>query len=1096
MKAMVLASTSVLALGTGAATAQVVTDYGYNFGPSPSTFSIPVGTYLLFGENDQQLIGSVSATLDNNSIVEIGPDDNANVVVNSNSALAIANGNIATTLAADDLDQDEDWGLRILSSQIVFTPATVVSSVTNVLLGQDIDGLEIGNLSVDDNEISATTAVNDATNILEGMPSDLDAPVAGTLTGGNGGGVLSMTLADVHSSIANNQFTVNAGPLSGSNASVADSEVSISNDATTMDGTVSLDGNRIAAIYGGNRAGNSILDPDSVDYAGSAMIGNAQVNTEDGGAGTASASISTSGMTITLALDTFTGTSSAGDNEILADSQGNAVLNRIVFGDGVNVSGANGTAGSSVSDDGATLAASLAADFAIGSAQGNLGSLLNSTIDSPAISTSLSGDLTGGILWVGDNAVQANAAGNQSDNMISADGPVVSASAAIGDYQTNDGTPVLAGIVESIIGASIAGDVVNVADEKGNVAIEGNTTGAAATGNDATSQISLSSVDLSVGSALEAAASADPTGFGIVSASGGAVITHLQSNYGEGEVSANVTASQIGTFIGGNVSDSVVAVDDNTFAANATGNDGSTGIQLSGTDGAGTAAIANMQISAVPVDATLSDNDIGIVLGDLSDGTLSLTSNAMNAIAIGNTGSNAINATGFTVLTLGVNDGDYHGTVGLNSVSSASLALASNQEFRDNVSAAIETDSEIIIAAGNVTDGIVAITGNAMLAAATGNQVGNALLIDAVNLAGANPAQTDLFGALVNMQSNMDGAGVTALVDGQEIGIGLAAASGSTISVSDNSAIAAADGSFAVNQLLVTGTTHAVATTGAAEPAEYSYILQSTQVAAGAGSITADVQNLAMGISGDSDDGSTLAISGNSQIAQARSNVAINAATFGLDPSSDDGGFANLQTSALLTNTQTSDAVVSATVTAGEIGLDITTTTGTNQAVTGNSMQALGVGNASENSTNVAAVNLQGNRTDEMPADFLVLNAQDNSGAISASVTGGQIGIGSTGAPQTITGGVASVLDNSSSARAIGNSSDNRLTLAAVSANVIGGVSNMQVNSASITASVTGMNIGIYTAGATSVNGTVNRNSIRASATGNSAVNVVRRTSY
>src|SRR5690606_6045126 len=114
-------------------------------------------------------------------------------------------------------------------------------------------------------------------------------------------------------------------------------------------------------------------------------------------------------------------------------------LNRIVFGDGVNVSGANGTAGYSVSDDGATLAASLAADFAIGSAQGNLGSLLNSTFDSPAISTSLSGDLTGGILWVGDNAVQANAAGNQSDNMISADGPVVSASAAIGDYQTNGG---------------------------------------------------------------------------------------------------------------------------------------------------------------------------------------------------------------------------------------------------------------------------------------------------------------------------------------------------------------------------------------------------------------------------------------------------------------------------------------------------------------------------------------------------------------------------------------------------------------------------------------------------------------------------------
>src|SRR5690606_16216212 len=143
------------------------------------------------------------------------------------------------------------------------------------------------------------------------------------------------------------------------------------------------------------------------------------------------------------------------------------------------------------------------------------------------------------------------------------------------------------------------------------------------------------------------------------------------------------------------------------------------------------------------------------------------------------------------------------------------------------------------------------------------------------NLAAADPAQADLFGALVNLQSNVDGAAVSALVDGLQIGLGLNTAETSTFSITGNSAVAAADGSYATNQLLVTGTTHAASHTNAAA-GEYSYILQNTQAASANGSVDAIVQGVTVGMTGDEDTGSTLAISGNHQIAQARSNVALN----------------------------------------------------------------------------------------------------------------------------------------------------------------------------------------------------------------------------
>src|SRR5690606_15184868 len=130
-------------------------------------------------------------------------------------------------------------------------------------------------------------------------------------------------------------------------------------------------------------------------------------------------------------------------------------------------------------------------------------------------------------------------------------------------------------------------------------------------------------------------------------------------------------------------------------------------------------------------------------------------------------------------------------------------------------------------------------------------------------------------------------------------------------------------------------------------------------------------------------------------------------------------------------------------------------------SVLNNRVGAQAAGNSSTNSLTLAAVTSNGTG--------YVENSQANSSNISALVLSGQIGIGSSTTPATVTGGVGAVLNNGVSARAFGNSSDNRLNIASVSSNVVGGISNMQVNSGGVSSMVTTTSVGIWTGAASQI---------------------------
>jgi hypothetical protein len=132
-------------------------------------------------------------------------------------------------------------------------------------------------------------------------------------------------------------------------------------------------------------------------------------------------------------------------------------------------------------------------------------------------------------------------------------------------------------------------------------------------------------------------------------------------------------------------------------------------------------------------------------------------------------------------------------------------------------------------------------------------------------------------------------------------------------------------------------------------------------------------------------------------------------------------------------------------------------------------------------------------------ADYAVLNLQDNSGGISASVTGGNIGVGVFDLPsdaEDITGSSLTVLNNQVYANATGNVADNIIGLSNLPGDdATAALTNNQTNTgAGIIASVSGVNIGInagQAGGGSTATNTVSGNSIGASAIGNAARNVI-----
>ncbi len=442
----------------------------------------------------------------------------------------------------------------------------------------------------------------------------------------------------------------------------------------------------------------------------------------------------------------------------------------------------------------------------------------------------------------------------------------------------------------------------------------------------------------------------------------------------------------------------------------------------------------------------LAAETLGIAIvtgGAISGSTLSITDNPFEAAAEGNVASNNLSL-------------DFNAT-GAAGVTSVTGALLSGQEFAaTGVTATANFQAYAPVAVGTTT---VAITGNSNTALGVADDATNTFTVSANNAASIMGGAV----ATAEYEDTTSPRTISAVADfslnnTQQVATGVIASTAttnitnfdlldttttglvtSTVDFSDNTTIAEADANRAVNTLSL-GFNNANSATGALTNAQFT----SAGVTVGATAGTAGTPNqvtvtLAGGAPGTAPaaTGSTISITGNSNTANARGNVATNilnaepTGSFGTQPAagatSSFTGPINTPTvlasaSYGLLNFQDNGAAVTAT-SAANYGMTLTSgggtgvITGTTGVVSGNTVAANAFGNLASNTMTISALNTGG-------ATAALTSAQINTAPVTAVATA-SIGttIGSPGA----TGSSFTVNSNSITAHATGNSSSNAI---------------------------------------------------------------------
>lgn len=506
--------------------------------------------------------------------------------------------------------------------------------------------------------------------------------------------------------------------------------------------------------------------------------------------------------------------------------------------------------------------------------------------------------------------------------------------------------------------------------------------------------------------------------------------------------------------------------------------------------------------------------------GDLALSTVSVNGNTTAGSVTGNSASNALTVSGNALTVSGeVDDSDEllsHGVVnGSDAQASADHMLTNGQvvdsedtELTSNVygTFAIDMNDGADIAGSTLT-----VDGNNQSSRAVANTADNSVELDANNTATGTALVSNQFGGA-------DVAATSYLEAYTPV-----ASSGSQVSISGNTNLALGVMNNVTNTLTVdansanpmTGATEAFANVDSDVEALGDHVLVNRQVAedtvqASAATRLYNQEPTDLGTSGIVN--GSITISGNSTMAEASANRAVNLA--------DVTAGSSLGATAGVTNSQVSDAeVTSSAMTATGVILagqfdGPAALNGGSITVGGNTTTALARGNAATNALNYAAganygtgmgnpasSSLVVNGTDAgvsgvATAQAAVLNAQVNTGAVSASASDATNGVvlnGDSGFP-LVTNGTIAVTGNSLAAAAYGNTANNTLTLASLNAGQpTAAIGNYQANSASVTASVTSVTYGAAT-GRGSTTGSalsVTGNQVTASAIGNSAVNTI-----
>jgi hypothetical protein len=641
------------------------------------------------------------------------------------------------------------------------------------------------------------------------------------------------------------------------------------------------------------------------------------------------------------------------------------------------------------------------------------------------LSNTVSGEVTGN---TATNAVTATATTLTSNNTVDAtiteSGNIVVADHALSSVQSVDaGTD----LTSNVFGAFGSLQATDQSVSGSTITVSNNTQTSTGTANNVTNTVSLtgssstdansalfneqtSNGDVTTGSDMEVFANAGMT----------ASTLSLNSNVNQSVATSNAATNSV-TLSSANASSAQTAADGIVSGGAAVSADQV--LVSDQTAGGASGAVATATTTVFNNDATNTSG--GAIVGS----TVEMVGNSTTARATSNLATNT--------LTLNVDDMDATGALANYQTSSqstsatVSTSVALNQlnssggtgvNLLSGSSASVDRNSATARATGNSSTNTLTLTGTSVDG---GSGDTNVSLV--VNSGGVNAGAAYL---LVNDTSN-SGA-VTATSTSATYQVDLQSSGGtvlnSSVSLSSNTSTADAIGNSAVNRMNIGqdgSMTSISSNAGIVNNQSNTAAINASGSATVQATIDTSASDTTAAVSG-----SSLNVDNNSTMAMARGNISTNilnvAATLADGGTGSAGSMtADTQTLAAtygVLNAQTNDGPISGTVSGASYQALVnqgssysggSALNGSSVSVTGNIIQAYGYGNISTNGVNMTS--LAGGAND---ATLAAGNIQNNTGAISATISGSTIGSTSLG---TVTGSRLSVGGNNLASTAVGN---------------------------------------------------------------------------
>ncbi|WP_285412314.1 S-layer family protein [Variovorax sp. efr-133-TYG-130] len=821
-------------------------------------------------------------------------------------------------------------------------------------------------------------------------------------------------------------------------------------------GTVTNEGNAfVGAAYGNDVAnGAKLALGTGVTTIGFSSVAN--VTSVQNAAGAVEAAASGGSVVNTSIEDNLANSSvSTSTNQIQALAYGNRASGNTlsVTGNSLSTASTAGVRQGAVSNVGQLITD---ASFSVQNVQTGSGSVTatqRDTTTNPAsplaaqVRTDIGGSVTGSTVASNGNSSSAAATSNSATNGLTLAGTTIATSGAL---QNSQGT---SADVNALIGlAGIPGSPGTPA-----APFNFNATGSGLIGNVADSQVTLTGGTLTVATLGLTTAQINYltangwtiTGGNIsgpatllgtiplssfVAINSGGTAPFSATIPGTPATAAVANQGGVTVAVAGAVTNSQLSVNGNTANGAVTGNTATNSVSVTGGNiaagngatvatagtlplGSGTGAQADHALSNVQQvneGASLTTSVFGTYAIDttagaaISGSTLSVSNNSQRGSAVANTAANSVALSGNSV--------------------QATTALASQQSSAAAVSAGSALE---LYAPGAVSNSSVALSGNKNVSLGVINDVTNTLAVTGTNVtpvgaavnATLNPATATGDHVLNNNQvasTSVSSTASTRLYNQDQVAAATAGLANSSVTVTGNSTAAEASANRADNSVALNGAALQGANAGLVNTQSSSAAVASNATTSATFQLNGTAPASAAALN------SGVTIDGNSTTSLARGNAATNAlnvaagSSYGTSTAGTAGStLGTTQATAAVLNTQGNSGAVTSNATGtyqvalnGQAVGTVPGLTNGTAAVTGNTVAAQAYGNSATNTLTVTAP-AAGRPT------AAIGNYQTNSGAIVATATGVNYGVGVTGATN---GSTLRAAGNQVTATAVGNS--------------------------------------------------------------------------